>query len=485
MSDSSLLKNDSVVSKHQDTKSSSRIIGLTPDDRRRMAELYAGGLTCQKIADIFGCSNGNVLYTLKKLGVQRRPCAFKVKVPIEKHPLIIQMYEAGQSCYKIAKEFECTNVCIRNILQKHGIKLRPTSTPGEYSEEICQRMVDLYKQGNTQESIATQFGCSVRILKRIFDEYEVEIRHESSTQFQSRFTEQDHQRMVMMYENEKSQSEIAREFGCRPFAVARILKKLGVKKRPLPSYHQITPKDREVIMELHGRRKSHQEIAAQIGCCKETVMAIIRQHNVPVRVQGPDAFSVEEQQRMVDLYEGGLSLDKIAVEFKCGRQTVTLVLRKRRVTIRPSGYAGQLSPTKRGKMLALYEAGFSGAEIAEKFGCDLAMVASVIGITTEKTQNTHSTSSTPISDEDQQRIVKLYEGDTTLEPNTTSKPIKDTITTTLETPLQISFETLVRDFWSDESRAVDVLMLPPDFRSVITENVEQALAYAWQTLKSI
>jgi predicted transcriptional regulator len=70
--------------------------------------------------------------------------------------------------------------------------------------------------------------------------------------------------------------------------------------------------------------------------------------------------------------------------------------------------------------------------------------------------------------------------ETTPHPNT----IDDIKLPDRESPPQIPFDTLVRDFWSDESRAVDVLMLPPGLCSVITENVEQALVYAWQTLKS-
>jgi len=52
----------------------------------------------------------------------------------------------------------------------------------------------------------------------------------------------------------------------------------------------------------------------------------------------------------------------------------------------------------------------------------------------------------------------------------------------LETPPSIPLESFVRNFWSDKPRAVDVLLLPPDIRLKITESVEQALLYAWNTL---
>ncbi|MCL2119657.1 MAG: helix-turn-helix domain-containing protein, partial [Planctomycetaceae bacterium] len=69
------------------------------DDQRRMAELYASGRTCRNIADSFGCSRSSVSQTLKKLGVKKRSNG--IRIPIEKHPQIIQLYQAGKSCNEI------------------------------------------------------------------------------------------------------------------------------------------------------------------------------------------------------------------------------------------------------------------------------------------------------------------------------------------------------------------------------------------------
>ena len=52
----------------------------------------------------------------------------------------------------------------------------------------------------------------------------------------------------------------------------------------------------------------------------------------------------------------------------------------------------------------------------------------------------------------------------------------------LETQPPIHLETLVRNFWADKARAIEVLLLPPDQRLKIMESVEQALFYAWTTL---
>ena len=437
-------------------------IVLTPEDQRRMAELYAEGLTCQQIADMFGCVVSCVSTTLRKLGVKMR--VIGIRIPKEKHPQIIQMYEAGQSCDTIAKEFGCSHANIHRILQIHDVKMRPSTSPGKFSEDICRKIIDMYKQGHSQDSIAARFGCGKKAIKRVLDEHKVERRRHN--QFQPRFIAEDHQRMVAMYEQGKSLQEIAEDIGCTHHTVRRLLKQLGIEKRPVLLRHVITPEDREMIVKLRSQGKSYPEIAAKIGCCRETVIAIMRQLNVPVRIQGPDAYSDEDQQKMVDLYENGISTVEIAVGFDCGTGTVIQILRKLGIKIRPHGLQGLLPPKKRKRMLTMYKEGYSGAEIAAKFECNLETVASMIELATRKSQIV-------------QRIASMSN------LNAVDNSTVNIESPVSETPPHIPLETFIRNFWTDQVRAVDVLLLPPDFRLKIMESVKQALVYAWTTQGSV
>ena len=447
------------TSKPKNTNQRGCPIVLMPEDQRRMAELYVEGLTCQKIADMFGCGVSCVSTTLRKRGVKMR--VIGIRIPKEKHPQIIQMYEAGQSCDTIAKEFGCSHGNIHRILQIHDVKMRPSNSPGKFSEDICRKIIDMYKQGHSQDSIAARFGCGKKAIKRVLDEHKVECRRHL-TQFQPRFTAEDHQRMVAMYEQGKSLPEIAEDISCTHYTVRRILKSLGIEKCPVPPRHTITPEDREMIAKLRSQGKSYPEIAVKIGCARETVIAVMRQLNVPIHIQGPDAYSAEDQQRMADLYENGMTLGQIAVGFDCGTGTVIQILRKHGIKIRPLGVKGQVPPKKRERILTMYQAGYSGAEIAAKFECSLETVASVIELATRKSQIV-------------QRISSISNS------NAVDDPGEDTESPIVETP-QIPLETLVRNFWANQARAVDVLLLPPDQRLKIMESVEQALVYAWDTL---
>ena len=294
-----------------------------------MVELYADGLTSRKIADTFGCSLTKVYRTLHKLGVKMRPSAAVRRISQKKHLQIVQLYESGRSCREIAEKFGCCKQNIFQILQKHDVKMRPAHSLGKYSEDACRKMADMYTQGHTRSHIAAQFGCD-------------------------------------------------------PTTLNHVLHKQGIEISPVPPRHFITQAEREMLVNLHLQGVSRSEIAAKIGCVPQTIGKVLRKLNVPIRLQGVDAHSAEDQQRMADLYEHGFSLGEIGVGFDCGTGTVIQILRKHGVKVRPQGYKGQLNPKKREQMLTMYKAGFSGAEIAAKFECCLEIVSSVIELATRK-----------------------------------------------------------------------------------------------------
>jgi len=317
--------------KPNDVHSGGRRVRPPSEEDRRMAELYAGGMSGEKIAGQFGCSPKKVYRALRKLGVIMRPGAAVRKTPEKKHRRIVQLYESGLSCRDIAKQFGYSAEGIRAILQKHDVEMRPAHAHGRFSEADCRKMAKLYKQGHSRTKIAARFDCD-------------------------------------------------------PATLNRVLRLQGVEIRPEPPRHVTTRKERERIVRLHHQGVSRSEIAAKIGCVQQTVSEILRKHGIRMRVHGSCVYSDEDQQRIAGLYQAGISMERIAADFDCKRSTVESVLRKRGVKIRPPGSQGLFTMKLRARILTLYKAGFSGTEIAAKFDCDLKMVASVVERATGKSR---------------------------------------------------------------------------------------------------
>ena len=319
------------TSKPKNANQSGRRVRPPSDGQHRMAELYAEGWTCQKIADQFDCSLTKVYRTLRKLGAKMRPTAAVRRIPQKKHLQIVRSYEAGRSCREIAEKFGCSKEAIRDILRKHDVNMRPAHSHGKFSEDACRKMAALYTQGYPRSHIAARFGCD-------------------------------------------------------PATLNRVLHIQGIEIPPEPPRHFVTQAERKKIVKLHHQGKSHSEIATKIGCVPQTIGKILRKLGVLIRVRGPGDYSAEDQQQMVDLYQIGISMAHIAIGFDCKRNTINSILRKRGIKIRLQGSKEQLTPKKIERILTMKKAGYSCAEIAAKFECSLETVSSVIELATRKSQ---------------------------------------------------------------------------------------------------
>lgn len=96
------------------------------DILNKVVELYNGGMSCYKIAKELNVGNTTVNRHLKKLGFNvseghRKNDNGLVK---EKTQEVIDLFNSGIGCYKLAKQFETTESTILRILHKNNIKIR-------------------------------------------------------------------------------------------------------------------------------------------------------------------------------------------------------------------------------------------------------------------------------------------------------------------------------------------------------------------------
>jgi len=434
------------------TPQSSRRKGFTTDVYKRMVALYENGRSASEVAREFGCSGGRVLQVLHEHGVEVRACS--TKFSDEDRQEMVVLYGQGKSCYEIAKIYSCSSVAVRSILRGLGVKMRRTSVPGEYSDDVRREVVRMYQEGQPQFQIVSRFGFAGKTVKKILDESGVVRR--SSTQFQARYTDEDHRRMVAMYEQGEKLQAIAEEFSCSRFALDRIFTKLGVKKRPSSPYRRFSQEDFQQILEMFESGKKYSEIAKEFDAYPKTIGNIVRRFRSPLPHQSP-SFSEHDHHRIVDLYEIGLSTSAIAEEFQCGKKEVREALEEKRIELRPNRVRDTFSAKDRRRIIGMYANNISGAEIAEEFGCDLRSVSLILNLA-------------EMSADPQPVLV----------PSNVSG--NHELIDPASTPSPIPFDTFVRKYWEQETRAVDMMLLPPEVGSKIANYVNEALLYAYEKL---
>ena len=504
---------------------------FSPKDYEEIGRQYTAGRTLADIADLYGCSNGPIRAALKKQGIRiRKPYESRAHPP-EKIGRIVGLYREGKQLKQIAKILEipkhtvrstliaegleirsgrnykirpidypeiksayaqgatiqdiaasvgCTRSTIRSILRKNVPKNQVAGSPSllqvvpkkkksskqiGLTEDDQKRMVELYESGQTSQKIADAFGCSPSNVFNILRKFDVKKRFTSPV----KLSEENYQQIAAFYREGRTSQDIADMFGCSAGRVLQVLHEQGVKTRspvsgksskpsrktPEPSANEpirshLTQQDHDRVAKMYAIGLTSSEIAAEFVCHQRLIETIIRKLGVQPRHQGIDDYSLEDQQHMVRLYEGGMAQDEIAAHFDCGRQTVNLVLRDKEVTFRPMEPLDRFAPRDRQRMVIMHENGHLDTEIAEEFKCDTETVATAIRIAVIRSQQ-----------------------------EKTAPVTKESCGPPEQSP---AYKELMRRFWQEDNRAVDMILLPEDTRTLVLDRVSDALRYALVTL---
>lgn len=80
------------------------------------------------------------------------------KLSYEDELVAIEKYKSGLTLQATGKLFNVDGVTIRNVLKGHKIERRKTGSGSkEFTKEVSDEMIKLYKSGVSQENIAKQF----------------------------------------------------------------------------------------------------------------------------------------------------------------------------------------------------------------------------------------------------------------------------------------------------------------------------------------
>jgi DNA invertase Pin-like site-specific DNA recombinase len=261
------------------------------------------------------------------------------------------------------------------------------------------------------------------------------------------FSQLECERIIKLYNRGQSQAAIARKLGCNVKTIGNVLKRLKVTKRPGGPKH-FTEEDCRQMINMYKNNFPLDKIAAKFKCSRGTIHHILVQNGVPIRPGGYLRLTANDQRRIVDLYEKGQTQKLIAQYFQCAENTVREILCQSGIKIRTGGYL-KISPDNYPMIIDLYERGDSTKTIAMRFGCNRHTIQNILnkmGIKKRSRKFRH---------------------------------IKKQPFTTQESPSRISLDYFTKNYWTEGTRAVDVLLLPPEIGSKVVNYVNEALRYAY------
>ncbi|MBR7964671.1 helix-turn-helix domain-containing protein, partial [Burkholderia vietnamiensis] len=190
-----------------------------------------------------------------------------------------------------------------------------------------------------------------------------------------------------------------------------------------PGGRHLSDAGRAEILTLSRAGMSMQKIAGELEVSKATVQAVVERAAIPAQraegVMTPDGRHVSDagRARILELSEGGISQQQIAVQLGLQRSTVRSVILRAAIpaqraegVMTPGGR--HLSDAGRARILELSEGGISQQQIGVQLGLPKSTVQSVImrgAIPAQPAVGVMMPDGGPLSDAGRARILELSE----------------------------------------------------------------------------
>lgn len=157
---------------------------MRPIDRSiedKVVELYERGVAGTSIVKQLGVPASTVYRVLKRRNVAieyenvRRK---RLKFDDATAENIVAEYKSGAGSKELAAKHQCSTWCIREVVRRSGRGVRKRGASNkELPDQVIDRMVSRYQDGESQNAIAISLGISQVLVSRILRGRGIEPRH--------------------------------------------------------------------------------------------------------------------------------------------------------------------------------------------------------------------------------------------------------------------------------------------------------------------
>lgn len=202
-----------------------------------------------------------------------------------------------------------------------------------------------------------------------------------------KFTSEQEQQAVAMYQGGASTYEIAERYAVSRTAVKMLLRRQGIAiRRPgRPSLPPEVAKDQVHTLRLKGVRL--RDIARRVGLGTLEVSNILIELGLHMRLRRGENSTArrkikpEQEPELIQLYMDGATLAQLAEKYGCHLVPVRNVLLRAGIQMRQRGGAIKSfsrSPEFRQRVCQLWGEGLSQTSIGKELGCSQGVVSSVL-----------------------------------------------------------------------------------------------------------
>jgi Mor family transcriptional regulator len=217
---------------------------------------------------------------------------------------------------------------IYRILRKHGV-------PKRGNDKVIPNLLELLNDyqdcsipiGKLEE----KYGVTSTTMLKIIKKHGILLRSELV-----RYTEEQEKEFCEAYQSDMSITELYKKYNITQYTLFKILDKHGVPKDKMnrwgdKSFNRISEKVKDAVCEDYLSKMPLAEIAEKHDISDTNVMKIIERRNIRVT---RDEEIKNKMSKVVELYNSGLSPEKIATIVHRGSTYITSYLREQGIELR-------------------------------------------------------------------------------------------------------------------------------------------------------
>lgn len=305
---------------------------------KEIINLYLSGLSANKISKHLNISVSTIIRYLRKNGIEVTSTKTKwLNLPEDK---IIKLYQKGKTLNEIAIKLNSNIRVIQKILEKNNIKRRTIS---DYKYKLNNRKIlssiqdkeicELYLQGYLVKEIAKKYNVSSQLISKTISRNNIKKRAYGLHTKKLPGMESE---IIKLYSEGLTEKQIGDKLNVHARTINTKLNNSGIRLKE-KYFIDISESIKNEILDLDKNNVNYKQISEKLNLDMSKVVNLLHMSKTTSSAY-KKSFRINDE-KIISMYEEGLSTNKIATETGIARSTITNLLKKNNIMIKgKSGY---------------------------------------------------------------------------------------------------------------------------------------------------
>jgi transposase len=273
------VRNDVQITDIRQTKASSIKRKINESQYPKIISLYKGGLTQAEVSKLYDVGEETIRKILRKNNVAARK-NYSQKITPKQAKEIVKLYKQDISTIKLAKQFNVDKSTIQRVLEKNKIEVKG---PGYFNKKLTaaqeKEILGLYREGLSISKVSQRTNIDNSTIKLVLKRNDIEVRPGSG--YQVKVNEEVEQKIIELFRQGNTVKKIAETLALSPQTVSITLKRNNIEiTLTYQHLRKVTEETEKEIARLYREGLNMKEIAVIVRLDPRTVSKVLNRLNL-------------------------------------------------------------------------------------------------------------------------------------------------------------------------------------------------------------